>query len=432
MIIFFSLILFIGAHASEHSNKNIITFDEAFQKMMTNDFAKRLGNDNVDRVEAQKLEAYAQFLPSLYVRANSNRDTRFIESTRTFNTTAKLGLWRNGVDFLGIKEQKLNLESASSGATFENFRAETRVTKVLFEYIWRSQVLVIKRTIAEARRELVELTKSRYRQGLVPEPQVLAVELDSENAESQLTFTTQDLQDSRAEIERSLGPINSEDTYKENSALPQSLNQTWPYLEFFSGQKIKELLGKASDKDLRPDYQKYRAASEASEIDVVRAKASFLPIIDFQVERNRLLYSHYGINNSRYETTFALTLTAPLFENLNDYVVYKQSAYNRSAAQYQLLEFNQKFDADFRAKKLTLERGLERLKTREMILAKGERLFRVMKKNYQTGRLNYQELALEQERYFNSSLNYQQGLLELHNSLVDYCHALGFSLVGCL
>jgi|GEM_PF-6257757 len=424
--------------ASENKAGNFISFRDAFSRMMDNDFGRRLGLDNVERVEALKWESYAQFLPSVTLSASNNRNNQFDPTTRLLNTTVNLGLWRNGVDYLGIRQQDHNMASAQSGSSMENLRAEKRTTKVLFDYLWRRQVLTVRRSIADARKEIVQLTKARFEQGLVPEQQVLAAELDLENAESQFTFALQDLQDSKVEIERSIGPMALDPLAEaylhsksevEKSTLP-ALEQDWPYLTVFSSNKIKRLVEENPDKEARPDYQQLRRANEASELSVLRAKGSFLPVIDFQMQRNQTTFNATGRRFD--ETTYALTLTAPLFENLGDYVAYKQSAYNNLAARYQLLEFDQKFTADFSAKKLILERGLERMQAREQILKKGERLFKVMRAQYLNGRQNYQELALEQERFFNSSLNYQQGLLELHNALVDYCHALGRTVNRCL
>ncbi|HAZ12274.1 MAG: hypothetical protein A2X86_03465 [Bdellovibrionales bacterium GWA2_49_15] len=404
--------------ASAATAKNTISFDQALQLILQNDFSLKSSEDNVERMKARQLGAFAQFLPNVTVSATQNRDSEFQDAGQTTAGTLDFSLWRNGVDLLGLKAQEFSKQSAVEHLTFENLNAESRATQSLFDYLWRIQEIEIKRTQVEVRQELFKITKARYAQGLIPEHQVLSSEVDLENAQSTLTFATLEFQEAKAELERSLGLLSGE----------REVEQSWPYLKELKGLTMQSLLTLKPEKSGRPDFQEVFLAMQASDLNVMRAKGDFLPTIDFRAQRSKQML--YGTN--QYETSFAFTVTIPIFERLSNYVSYRESEYQSFQARYQLLALDQKFEADFRAKHQSLTQALERHQAREDILKKGERLFNLMKGHYSAGKLNYQDFALEQERFFNSRLNYAQGLRDVHNSLVAYCHALGLSLKTCL
>ena len=391
-----------------------LSFDQALQLILQNDFTLRLSENNLERMKARKLGAYAQFLPNVSVAATQNRDSGFQETDRTTTGIMDFSLWRNGVDVMGVRAQEFSKRSAEEQFSHENLNAEDRATQALFDYLWRQQDISIKRAQVEARQELLKITKTRYSQGLIPEDQILASEVDLENAQSTLTFSELELQDTRAELERSLPGLSQ----------GQELESTWPFVKILKGTTVQTLLARRPDKGDRPDFQELLFAMQASDLNVLRAKGNFLPTVDFRAQRSK--QSIYG--NNQYETSFAFTITIPLFERLSNYVSFRESEYQSYQAQYQMTALDQKFDADFKAKHQTLSHALERQQAREDILKKGEKLFNLMKAHYSAGKLSYKDLALEQERFFNSRLNYAQGLKDVHNALVAYCHALGQSL----
>ena len=412
------IFLLVSLSASASTPHNTITFEQALQLILQNDFSLKLSENNLDRMKARQLGAFAQFLPTVSVAATQNRDSSFQDAGRTTVGTLDFSLWRNGVDVLGLKAQEFSKQSAVEHLSSENLSAEARATHALFDYLWRIQEIEIKRAQVEVRQELLKITKVRYGQGLIPEHQVLSSEVDLENSQSTLTFAELEFQDVKAELERSLGIL----------AEGRELEQTWPFAKDLKGTALQTLLSRRADKSNRPDFQEMFFAMQASDLNVLRAKGDFLPTIDFRAQRSN--QNVYG--TSQYDTSFAFTVTIPIFERLSDYISYRESEYQSFQARYQLLLLDQKFDADFRAKHQTLTQALERQQARVDILKKGVKLFNLMKGHYSAGKLSYKDLALEQERFFNSRLNYVQGLRDVHNALVAYCHSLGQSLKSCL
>ncbi len=411
VILVFSFEVFAGVRP--------ISFDQALQSILENDFSLKLSENNLERVKAHQLNAYAQFLPSLKVSAAQNRDNLFKERSKSVVGNLDLSLWKNGADVMGIKAQGYSKQSALEHVTTEGLNAESRATKILFDYLYRMQEIDIKRTQLEVRKELLNIAKDRYNRGLIPEHQVLSAEIDLENAESTLTFATIEFQKSKAELERSMGLSKEEEISFENR---------WPLESEIKGQKVKNILKKNADKSTRSDFQETLLATQISDLNVMQAKANFLPNVDFNAQRGKLI--SYG--KTQYDTSFAITLTIPIFENLSDYTSYRESQYRSIQTKYELLAYEQKFETDFRSKKENLSTALERGEARENILKKGEKLFNLMKSHYRAGKLNYQDFALEQERFFSARLNYVQGLKDVHNALVDYCHSLGSPIKACL
>ncbi|MBI2520656.1 MAG: TolC family protein [Bdellovibrio sp.] len=415
-LVFF--LFFISLDSFSAMPETTLTFEQALQMILRNDFSLKLSEDNLERMKARQLGAFAQFLPAVSVTATQNRDSSFQDSGQTMAGTIDFSLWRNGVDVLGLKAQEYSKRSAIEHVSAENLTAESRATRALFDYLWRIQEIEIKRTQVEVRQELLKITKTRYAQGLIPEHQVLSSEVDLENAESTLTFAELEFKDVKAELERSLGTLSE----------GRELEQKWPFVRELNGSPMQALLTRRPDKGTRPDFQETYLAMQASDLNVLRAKGDFLPTIDFRAQRSK--QTLYGLN--QYDTSFAFTISIPIFERLSDYISYRESEYQSYQAKYQLLTLDQKFEADFRAKQQALTQGLARHQAREDILKKGEKLFNLMKGHYTAGKLSYKDLALEQERFFNSRLNYAQGLRDVHNALVAYCHSLGVSIKSCL
>ena len=95
------IFLLVSLSASASTPHNTITFEQALQLILQNDFSLKLSENNLDRMKARQLGAFAQFLPTVSVAATQNRDSSFQDAGRTTVGTLDFSLWRNGVDVLG-------------------------------------------------------------------------------------------------------------------------------------------------------------------------------------------------------------------------------------------------------------------------------------------------------------------------------------------
>jgi len=383
-------------------------------KKMVNNHLTYLGKQQaLELSQAQVLVKKASFLPTLALTANSNRDHEFNQSSFVTSGVVSLNVWRSGADLPALSAAKFNLQSTSQQLTSSKFTAERQSMSFLISAVLQEQKLKILQSTLENRQELFNIAEQRYKQGLIPLQQHIQAEVDLENAKAQLRDGQMAQKSRLAEIASLLG--NSD------------IALDWPWQDYFKSSSAKNLLLKKLDKDTRPDFQALAINVQAQQELLTQSKRLFFPTVDLSVARNRTASGSY----TQYDTSAQITLSIPLFEKLSDYGSYKEQVYNTALANYELNQMDRGIAADFVAKKYSYEQGLIRVQGWDKLVQKEEKNFRAFLLGFKQGRLNYQQLAQEQDRLNQTKLLAISGMEGLHLAYADYCHALGLSIFSC-
>jgi outer membrane protein TolC len=395
-----------------------LDFNQALEEIKKKNTKTEVAEKEAEYLNAERLAAYAQFLPSASLSAYRTKDYRPEDKSQvdSFYLNSSLNLFRFGADFYNIKAAHRNRDLGEGKRQKSYLSVESEGFNALTEYIFNEQNLKILEDSLKIKEDYYQTAKLRSARALITEQEVTKILIDLSNLRSQ-----------------------REDTYllflkAQGNVLAlleeQQLNLTWPLHNFF--MKLEENKFKNSQFDWQEslDYKITSNESLREEAKLTKSKLVFLPTVDLSFSTGYDKFKEIGKKD--YDTRTVLSLTIPLFENLNDYSSYKAQVHNYYQSLYALRQLSRDLKEELNEKKAGLLVAVKSAKEREEILKMARKLYQTSLSFFNQGRISVDTLQRDQERLLESEYLSQKAWLTAHQSFKDFCHLLGRDLNSCI
>lgn len=413
---FRTVFVLIGLAFASHAHAAALSFDEALSLIVDRNTVARSSEAELNGVMARNLPTRASFLPSLSLDANQTTNKsqgHTAVTSKTAEATARLNLFRFGADLAA--NQAASRDEDAARASFESavLAAESSAVQTLLAEIQNRKEVDVQTRIVRSQEELLKIGRESYARGLLPRQEADKLSIDLDNALAGLRD---------AQIRQSQGSANL------LSALGSSeIAIEWPWRERFNSSAIQKL--ERTELELK-NVPEWRAAEARFEAENERKNRNFrqiFPSIDGSFA--------YGYTNSlgsgSTSWTGILGVTVPLFDQLSNYSNYRAQVYTAQISENKLEQTARDARAEWSAATQSFEISLSSAQARDRTANLARTLYEDSMRRFRAGRMNANELVVEQKRVFDSELYAIRGWNATHLAFTRLCHARGLRVAVC-
>ncbi len=394
-----------------------LDFDQALNEIFSHHPSAQKARATYEATLSRAMPGTFSAFPTLSIGATRNWDgvnTPTPTHSSFYGLQGTFNIFHGGSDYFAFKASLFLKRQAEADLQSAELLVEGEIVKNLFLYISQTQVVEIAKARLETKQSVLKVAQARFNRGLISaqESEKLSIEVSQANAQV-------------SDLERSLLEINSQI----KAYLPDAnIVAEWPWEKSISEPRLIDKLPKPGINQ-RPDYRSAELAIELSESLRAKARGAMLPSID--------LTSTYG----RFQTapspswytdlTLGVTISLPLFDQLKTYSAYREQLYVAQAAEAdreikrRLGESSQ--ESTFSSLKIARNSALERVQ----ILDRSKFLFKNSLSLFRGGRINVNDLGLDEDRWLLSRNLAVQGWASVHQAFLDYCQARGLRVGPC-
>lgn len=407
-------ILFI---ASSYSSETPVTFENALQDIIGRSTAVKTREANLEATRARNIPSRLYFLPIISVigTQSSARDSllNLDSSQRSVLGTASLNLYKFGSDLAAYRAADADEATQSNLVTNEILKTEREGVTALIQQIRTQLEAEIIGKIAKSQEESLQIAKQRYDKGLLPQQEVDKLSIDLENSKASLVEVNLRQYEAIANLVALLGHAK--------------VKTNWPWKDEMTETKVTS---ETFDVSLRPDWKAATAQVEGEEQRYNRNWGAFFPSLDASFS-----YGYYDYfttpGRSAAGWSAAVTLSIPLFDRLTNYSTASAQLQTRVAAEQQLEQVQRTAKSEWESSKASFETALQSALSREKMLTLSRRLYLDNLKRFRGGRMNANELILDQTRHFNAERFVVAGWADAHLAYTRLCHSLGRRVASC-
>ncbi len=389
--------LSIGSHAwAQGSNPaNAVGLDEAIDQIIARSTGIATQGANLGATRARNLPIRLRFLPTLSLDARRT----YSGGTSLLNThqdqvegVVGLNLFRFGADLASWRAATDDELSQEALLQDQFIKTESTAVGALVRFVQGQREIEVYSRIVELQTQVLKIAHARYDHGLLPLQEIDRVSIDRNNAVARLADARAGLSTARSQLVALLG----ETTVRKDWSWKDRLTSfTPPHLE-----NVESLLG-------RPDVRAAASRLAAEEQRHSRDSRLILPSLDAD-----LTYGRYGTGSSELQKTqWTAGVTIPLFDQLTRYSTARAQSYVRAEVGFKI--------------------ALESAVNRERTLGTSGRIFDENLKRFQAGRINANDLALDQNRLYEAELLAVQGWATAHLQFARVCHSMGQRIRDC-
>jgi outer membrane protein TolC len=418
------LILASGASAD---TQKPLSFQDAVEQIIGRSTDVETQRAQVSEQIATDIPFRTAFLPNLtgQLARYRNQDNALVTHTQgdSVNLIGKLNLFRFGADFKGWQaakedEDTQRLKLASTILNTESLAVQALVSEI--QSLKEGEVLS---SILKKEQELFKIGRERYERGLLPQQEVEKIEVDMENAAARLADTQTKEASARAALVALLGNDHVE--------------MDWPWIAALraldsDSAKMKAVFG--NDKELadRPDVRAAAKNLEAQEDHTSQKIRAALPSFD-----SSFTYSSYGFITQPLgsvldpQWTAQLTITVPLFDQLAGYSAARIQYFEEQKANVALDQTQRAALADWSSAKASFSIALTTAIARDKTAQISRKLYNDSLARFKIGRINANDLSLDESRLSDSELLATAGWAQAHLAYTELCHSRGLMLKDC-
>jgi outer membrane protein TolC len=410
------LFLFFSLPCKANDAAEVIDFDQALQSILDRDTALGAERSRLSSVRATTLPARFTFLPSITAAhselRNNSRATGITTDTQRGYLSSSWNLFRGGSDIAGWFAADADVSAGEASLSKQFLSSELDAAQRIFSLILVRKQVEISKKLYSSERENHKIATLRFEKGLLPRQEVEKVFIDLVNSQARLK---------NAEI------LEAEAQEKLSAALGHSrIRIDWPWSEIFLDAKAK-----LSDREFHlnrvPAFIQAQGVYERERQRTKRDFRRMLPSLDFQAD-----YNFRNTTTTRDEWSGALTLSLPIFDQMTNYARYASQAGKSAAAEFDLEEARRKGEAEYRSARATFLITLDTALARQETLGIARRLYRDNEIRFKSGKINANDLSVDQERLFRSEQFALEGWNAAHVAFVRLCHSTGSRLQNCL
>jgi outer membrane protein TolC len=214
------------------------------------------------------------------------------------------------------------------------------------------------------------------------------------------------------------------------------LEATWPWKSKIGSLKIKKIKQATYAPMMRPRTKALRFDYEREVENSKGNRSLFIPQIDLTYTWSRQEITKninpflVGFNQS--DQTALLSFSFPLFNQYKDVATYKRQKARLATIHGQLIEAKREDFSQWISIKERLIKALYTVKSRIETLSLGKRIYQTSYKRFRAGRATVNDLAIDQNRLFQSENLANDGMAQFHLLLTEYCHLQGKLIEECI
>jgi outer membrane protein TolC len=395
-------------------------FGEALGEILKRSTAVATQQAVVEGAKARAVPVRLRFAPDVTVGARAARQ-EFEGVPTTGNrveAASTLNLFRFGADAAAWRASDRDIDAAEAGLARETISVEDQGVELLLARISRDLELVVSKRIVELEGESLRIARQRYDRGLVPRQEVDKIVVDLENASSRVTDSELASLRSQASLEPLLG---------EGKLRPE-----WPWKELLAdSRRVRALTERELSLEARPDWKAARLRADAEDARLSEARARIWPSIDASFAYGRYEGILGGGATPQTGWQGALSATIPLFDRLTNLSNARAQAATRQTAEIALTEIERRARAEWAAARDVFRTAVAAALARERTLAVSRRIYEDGAKRFRAGRINANELRVDQQRLLESEVFAVQGWSAAHLAYARLCHSLGHLVALC-
>lgn len=398
-----------------------IAFDEALLRIVSRDTQVGAQRSNADATRARNIPIRLAFAPS--ITGDASQTTTKTESAprataRSLQAVARLNLFRFGADLANWRAASSDETAADAAVAASVLKAEDSGTRLLIAELQRNMEIEVNARIARSRGELLAIARERYARGLLPAQETQKFEIDLANVQASLRDAELQRYETHSSLAQALGERTSDD-----ALVPLE----WPWKERLTASPARALAADPLKLDSVPTWRAAQARAEAESERQSRNLRAIFPSIDGSLSVGRT----YLGGTSTDGWTGVVNVSIPLFERLTNYSNYRAQYFARQNADLALEQAERDVRAEFDASRRSFTTALESALARERTVELSRRIYRDSLRRFQAGRLNANDLVVDQSRTFDSERLAIQGWGAAHLAYMRLCHALGRSIFEC-
>jgi outer membrane protein TolC len=411
------------ARAESQNSVGLLSFSQAVDEIVNRSTDVATQRAQVGETVATNITARTAFLPNLGVqlsRATVQDNILMQRSTADqLNATVKLNVFRFGADVKGWQAASDDEDTQTFRLADTILKTEQNAVIAMVGEIQGLQNVQILSSIVKKEQELLQIGRERYQRGLLPEQEVNKIEVDMENASARLADAQVTEAGAHAALIAALGH--------------DRIQGIWPWTSSLKSKDRATLSGSVDDLSNRPDIKSALTNLSAQENRVSERIRQILPTADALWN-----YSTYGSvpalpQGGSYDPTWtvSLTLTIPLFDQLTNYSNARIQYYEREKADVALEQTRRNAVSDWSSSRNTFEIALTTALAREKTAEVSRKLYGDSLQRFRLGRINANDLSLDETRLSDSELLAASGWAQLHLATAQLCHSRGLRLKDC-
>lgn len=392
-----------------------IAFNAALDRILARSTALAIQEANLQSTSASNLPARLAFLPQLSIDALQST-TRLGSNSNTIDRqlvgTASLNLLRFGADLAAFRAADAAYAQQEALLLSTRLQVEDQGVRALIAMIQRHKEIEILKQIVDARSELLRIARERYKRGFLPLQEVDKLNIDLEITRARMRDTETAESQARADLENFLGTSN--------------IVVDWPWEDQMS-KTGKALVAKKFETTEIPGVRAATALVEAEDFRVAEKLGLALPSVDASFAYGSYLSA--GIQQPGWTATVGVTF--PLFDHLTNYSSYRVQIYTRKIAEQNLEQTRRNSVAEWTSTRERFQLSLESALARSRVVSSSRKLYKDNLRRFQMGRIDANDLVVDQNRLSDSELLSIQGWATAHVDFMRLCHSLGQTLDQC-
>ncbi|MBI3534723.1 MAG: TolC family protein [Deltaproteobacteria bacterium] len=384
-----------------------LSFNAALNEILSNHWRIQSQEFKIKSSETRLISHKLSLLPA--IRASSSQSQGSLSPiSRDYELKSDVNIFRWGADIKTLNALELDLLSEKMNMDQTIIQAEREATQILVNIIFYSKKTLILQEIVTTYRKLFETAKKRYEMGKLALQEVEKLEIDLENAKSNLADTELQSLSQQLELEKLIGH--------------SQIQTEWPWQEIVLKKNLKNFSFSVSE---LPSWKGLKTKLDAEELRTSQTKWAFLPALN-----GNLKYGYYSSWGTAWSAS--INVSMPLFEPWSTYSQFKMQKINTQDLEVQFRKRTDNFRSDYDNAQKSFVILQDATLSKEKALSTAKRLYENSFKRFQLGFITVNDLALDEQRFYDLELSFNNGIKELHLSLVRFCHSLGFRLGHCL
>jgi outer membrane protein TolC len=417
---------------------NQLSFNQVIDRIKnkdTNLYARRF---DLKAAKSERAAGRLGFLPTLDLGHELNRAYKTDqESNRSF-LSAGLNIFKGGSDYYALKSSALRFSRAKQELINTEIETEREAINFLVEFIKQKNALEITKRQKSLARDIYSAVSNRFEQGLGPKQERDKAQVDALNAQAQVTQSEITMTQAQGNILQLLDENNDQfkDDTKQNNTKKLSISSAWPWEDSIKTMKVEAIRNSQYYEMVRPRTKALRFDYE-SEIESSKGNRSlFIPQINLTYTWSRQEITKninpflVGFNQS--DQTALLSFSFPLFNQYKDVATYKRQKARLATSHAQLIEAKREDFAQWQSIKERLISALYTVKSRVETLKLGKSIYQTSYKRFRAGRATVNDLAIDQNRLFQSENLANEGMAQFHLLLTEFCHLQGKLINECV
>jgi outer membrane protein TolC len=353
------------------------------------------------------------FLPSISLTSSINKDKSIsgdnVSDYQNSNLRLRYTLFNFGADYSNLKSSQMNLKSYKNNLINTYIEREKVIIESLLNYISWQKKIEIQKEIYDLKNKLLILSQKKYSKGILSSVDLLKVEIDKVNAESELLLVRQKA-------------LSYEDVLREYVGDVELVYKEFPLMKLISKSRVSKLLASKFNVEKSPKLKELKFISEAYDFQAIKEKQ--LNYGSFSFEYSRSLYQSDNTDDL-YGHSTSLIYTLPLFERFSRQSSIQKITAKAMSAKYYYKSEQRFLESSLRSSKEKLKISFKNFETRAKILKSSKQLFASSSSQFKRGKLSVNELLIEQNRLLTTKLLTNSAVYDLHIRYVELVHKYG-------